>query len=151
MSEAVIRQKIVDIFNEVPEIGRVYDFPLTFTTWDDFVAHWKDSTGKILGFEISRASAKDTYDDPDESTWTHQFLVKGYMGVNNAGASDNVFQALLDAVCGRFRFDHYLSGCAGQITFVTPMQIIRSEERIFGSVLCHYAELTISVSELIVQ
>ena len=159
MSETLIRAKLVEIIRSVTGVENVYDYPLTFTTWDEFVSHWKDSTGKILGFEIARRAARENYDDHDEATCAHSYIIKGYMGINNAGASDNAFQALLEAIRGRFRFDHYLSGVdldsqgnkVMEATSVTPVQVERSDERLFGSVLCHYAEMAISVSELITK
>lgn len=149
MSEQAIRAKIAERILTVTGVEKVYDYPVAVTDWEQFIAQFKDSTGKICGFEVMRESAQDKYDDTQEAARTHNMLVRGYMGLSNSTASHNAFQALLDAVCDKFRFDHYLSGVAGQITNITPMQIRRSDERIFGSVLCHYAELTIAVSELI--
>ncbi len=159
MSETLIRAKLVEIVRSVTGAENVYDYPITFTTWDDFISHFKDSTGKILGFEIARRAAKENYDDPDEATCTHGYIIKGYMGINNAGASDKAFQSLLEAIRDRFRFDHGLSGVdldaqgnkVMEATNVTPVQVERSDERLFGSVLCHYAEMAISVSELITR
>jgi len=154
MSEEAIRTQVGTILGEVAAVGKVYSYGVVAVTIEDFAKAFLADDGTICGWRISRESSEEKYDDPAESTAKHTFKLTGYKALSVVNGSDAVWQALLNAICGRFRFDHYLSGIndsgATQVTQVSPMQILKSDERLFfDSVLCHYAELAITVEELI--
>lgn len=148
MSETAIRQQIFTLISGVTNIGKVYDYERWANDWGVFIQMFKTTVGgkdQVRGWEIGRKRAAARYDDNAEETTTHEYLLRGYMGVRDADATEKTFNALIEAVRGRFRFDFTLGG---NCESAGPVSVELIETRSFGSVLCHYCELSLPVTEL---
>lgn len=146
MSEAIIRQKIFEIVSAVPGIGKVHDYERWAADWSKFLILFQDpATKRILGWEITRQAAPVAKLDNIEEQVTHAFVIQGYMGLNDAQATEKQFQALLEALRSAFRGNHTLNGICLD---AGPVSLDICEPRTFGTVLCHYAKLTLPVSEI---
>jgi hypothetical protein len=66
------------------------------------------------------------------------------MGVDDAAQSEKTFNALVEAAAAAFRSDRTLGGTALGHDFI---QVDALDTRSFGGVLCHYAELSLTVYE----
>jgi hypothetical protein len=148
MSESTIRTAIYNVVNGVTNIGKVYDYDRWAADWNTFINLFKTTIGgvdQIRGWEISRRSAGER---PSEfgpvNEESHLFVVRGYMAINDAAATEKTFNALIEAVGAAFRSNQTLSGTAHRHDFIQA-EII--EARTFGSVLCHYCELALTVHE----
>jgi hypothetical protein len=148
MSESTIRQKIYEIVSSVPGIGRVYDYERWAADWGQFINLFKDSSGRILGWEISRVSAEAKYDDNAEEVTEHRYIVRGYMGLSDSDASEKSFHSLIEDIRNTFRFNFTLDENA---EWAGPVSLQVADVRTFGPVLCHYCELVLPVRELISQ
>jgi hypothetical protein len=75
------------------------------------------------------------------------------MGLQDDAATDKTFQVLIDAVCDELRAAangatwYYMDGDNPENA---PAQVEVIEPRIFGSVLCHCAQIALAVTERIV-
>lgn len=148
MSESIIRTEIFNILSSVTDIGKVYDYDRWATDWSAFINFFKTIiAGKehIRGFEIIRTSAPAAYDDNAEETTTHQYRIRGYMSLKDADATEKTFNNLIEAIRDKFRFNFDLNG---KCEFAGPVSVDVVDVRTFGSVLCHYCELTLPVREL---
>lgn len=136
----------------VPGVGMVHDYERQAADWAKFVELFRDpASGKILGWEITRRAATEH----EAGVWFrhHQFVLKGYMGLQDAAASSKTFQALADDICAAFREAPAGNGWEyrnGDEPDRAPAQIETITDRMFGSVLCHAAEIALSVTERIV-
>lgn len=147
MSESAIRQAIYTILKSVTDIGRVYDYDRNATDWDQFINLFKDNrSGRISGAEISRGNCQSVKISYIEEDSTHGFIIRLYMGVNDADKTELKFNARIEAIRTAARGNHTLSGVC---TDAGPITVPVIDTRTFGSVLCHYAELHWPVNELL--
>ncbi len=145
MSEAAIRQKIFDIISAVPDTGIGHLYERWAVDWGKFIEFFKDSaSGRILGWEITRPGVASQRLNNIENQDDHRYVVKFYMGVKDADATELLFEAKIEAIRAAFRLNITLDGeCNG----TSAMSKTAGDTRMFGSVLCHYAELTITATE----
>ena len=147
MSESTIRQQIFTTLSAVPGIGCVYDYERWAVAWDKFIALFKDPTSsRILGWEISRSAATADFISQIEEERSHQYVIHGYMGVQDAEATEKQFNTLIEAVAEAFRGTLDLNGSCMQSTALSATLI---DTRTFGSVLCHYCELRLTATEIL--
>jgi len=148
MSESLIRAQIYSILGGVTNIGKVYDYERWADDWEAFINLFKtmiSSKAQIRGWEIRRRAAPSVYDSNAEEVITHQYILKGYLAVEDASSTEKTFNNLIEAIRTAFRFNFTLSGLC---EMAGPISAEIIEERMFGSVLCHYCELSLPVKEL---
>ncbi len=109
---------------------------------------------EIRGCEITRQSLAEH--QRGALFGHHLMMVRVYLGLCDADATGETFQTLLDTVRETFRLAEPADQAAdwgyrnGDNIAQTPLQIPVIDDRMFGSVLCHYAEIHISVTDRIV-
>ncbi len=153
MPESAIRTQIYSILNSVADIGKVYDYERWAADWTTFINLFKATIGgedQIRGWEIGRRSAKETKVIIGVTTGgnerAHVFLLRGYLRVKDADASEKTFNALIETISTAFRSNLKLNNTVERHDFIQA-EII--DFRVFGGVLCHYAELTLTAYERI--
>lgn len=136
----------------VAGIGLVHDYERQVIDLAKFILLFKDAAGKICGTEITRRAV------PEHKAGAffrhHQLLLKSYMGLQDATASSKTFQVLVDDICAKFRVADPPANAPwdyhnGDNPAAAPAQVEIINDRMFGSVLCHCAEISLSVTERI--
>lgn len=148
MSEAAIRTEIYNILSGIADNGKVYDYERNAVDMSAFINFFKDEHGRILGWEIGRKAAPARYDDNAEEATTHQFYIRGYMGLQDAAATEKLFNAKVEGIRERFRFNFNLNNAC---ELAGPVSVEVIDVRMFGSVLCHYCELSLPAQEVYSQ
>ncbi len=155
MSYSDIVSDIATRMETIPSIGIVHDYYRYTADAAKFLQLFKCSIGgkeQIRGWEITRISA------PEARTGAyfryHKFRITGYLGLCDADATDKTFQTLIDDVCELFRTAEPPGGSSWYYLDLAlpgdlPAQAVVIEPRMFGSVLCHYAEILLTVTERI--
>ena len=150
MSEATIRSRINTVLGDVVDIGVTHDYERWSSTWDAYLAQFKTtigSTPQIRGAEILYRGF--TQDLSTLSTCSvvryHNFVVVFIMGLNDGDATEKVAAPLVEAIVAALDKDAALNG-ASYVGF-NPSQVETFEPRMFGDVLCHYAEIRKIVAE----
>ncbi len=142
MSESAIRTEIYNTMNGIANIGKVYDYERWSTDWGTFINLFKGASGKILGWEIGR---KGHVKDEEQGTLrVHTYSIKGYMGLKDADASEKAFNSLIESISAAFRGNQTLNGSAAGHDYI---EVETLDTRTFGSVLCHFTELSLTVYE----
>jgi hypothetical protein len=140
MSESGTRAAIAAKIASLPDIGIVHDYERWAADSAKFIEFFTATIGgvsQIRGWEISRKKAvEDT-----TSTRGHIYLIKGYMGLKDAAATEKTFNGLIEEIALAFRRSQSLGGATLGHDFI---QVQTIEARMFGSVLCHCAELSIT-------
>lgn len=134
--------ELVALIQGVAGAGIVHNrFRWAGNAWDKFLELFKDTNqgqpGPIRGWEMSRADG-----DPAGVLWTETWKLMHYLSFSDADASELDFQEHLNAVVRLFR------GPAARLTWgAIPdgLKITTAEPRMFGGVLCHYAECELVV------
>lgn len=147
MSEATIREQIYTILSGLTDIGKVYDYERWAVDWATFINLFKTRVGttdQIRGWEINRKAVKGKTSAFETEESTHSYVIRGYLGLNDANETEKTFNGLVEAVRDAFR-DHPTLNAAAEYHGGIQAEVI--EPRMFGGVLCHYAELVLEVSE----
>lgn len=145
MSESTIRQAIFTILKAIPDIGKTYDYDRNNADWGEFIKLFQAPSGRILGWEISRAGVQAEKLSVIEESSDHVFIIRGYMGVKDADKTELLFNAKIEAVRAAFRGNNDLGGVCTDAGPVSAQIDVRT----FGSVLCHHAELRLPVNEIL--
>jgi hypothetical protein len=144
MGVAAIRAQIATIMRSDAEIEIVHEYDRFSKDWPKFLALFADAAGKIHGYSITRRATPSRRDNVPTIQRAHQFLIRGYMGLNDAEATELAFQDEIEAIQTAFDSNNTLNGT---VLDADPLQVKIVENRVFGNVLCHYAELTIEARE----
>jgi len=140
---------------EISGIGMVYDYERQVVDLGAFIGLFKSPTGKILGWEITRAQVTEKWLTAKYYA-CNRMVVRGYMGLQDASQSSVAFQQLVNAVRAKFRNAQPADPGAtwnyqdGDNPSNSPVQVPVINDRMFGVVLCHYVEIHIAVQEGIV-
>ena len=146
MSEAATRSAIYDTMKSVADVGLVHDYDRWAADWNKFIDLFKINIGgvdQIRGWEILQ---KAPVNEDRTSIKRRTYSIKGYMSINDSLATEKTFSALIDAIAAKFRESQSLGGALNGHNFI---QVETLEPRMFGSILCHFAELTLTVYEFI--
>ena len=146
MALSDIRSEIKTILEAVDDIGIVHDYDRWAKNWDDFLSLFKTADNKIHGWCFFRKATPAKRDTMPTIQRTHHFRIKGIYGLSDADASETTFQDIVEAIQDAFDSKYMLNNAAGVINS-GPVQVHLIENRLFGKVLCHYAELDYEVIE----
>lgn len=140
MSESATRTQIYTILIGVSNIGKVYDYERWNVNWGAFINLFKSTThNQIRGAEIGR-KAPVTFEK--DGIRTHTYFIRMYMAVDDSAATEKTFNTLVDTVVDTFAANLNLNAAANGSEYI---QVDALDTRTFGSVLCHFAELTLTV------
>ena len=147
MSLETIRNNIEATLNGVPNIGKVYNYLRWSNDWSKFLDAFKDVEGRIRGCMFYLQSNGCRRDTIGENEGMHLFRLIFVMGLKDADATGIVFEDLVMAAVDAFKADLTLGGSCltthpdwGPLAGLVALQIDLIEPRMFGGVLCHYAE-----------
>lgn len=150
MSQATIRTAIYNAVNGVSNKGVCYDYERWRADWAGFLSLFKTTvsgTPQIRGWEVAYRGYEPTR-HPQFSRITlqaHRFVVQGYMGVDDSEATEKTFATLAETVCETLDADSTLH--SSTYWRVSSADLQAFEPRMFGSVLCHFAQIAITVTE----
>jgi hypothetical protein len=142
---ATILAQIATMLGEVSGIGQVHARKRMSHDWTTFLSHFKVSAeAKLLGWTVSRRASQERRLVNEANVRIHTFVIRGIQALNDVDNSEDAFQDLVEAICDHFRETHTLNGTC---ELAEPIQVSVVEDKVFGSVLCHYTELTIDAME----
>jgi len=155
MSEALIRQDIKATLEGVYQIGCVYDYETWSSTWDQYLNQYKvtiDEHDVIRGWTITvteitvtgfiAGGIRNT-----SNIRTYNYSIKGYYGLSDAGATEKEHLKLALTVMDALDARALTSTTLGSITNAGVAQLVSFGVIPFGDALCHYAEITQTITE----
>lgn len=136
---------------EALDAGRVHDYERQSADPAKFIGLFRHAN-RILGWEISRRAVAEHV--AGVHFRHHQMVLRGYMGLEDAAATSKQFQVLIERVCAAFRTNTTPPGVPwqyrnGDVPQNAPAQVEVIDDRMFGAVLCHHAQIALSVTERI--
>lgn len=136
-SESTTRSDIYAIVNVVTGVGMVHDYERWANDWSTFLDRFKTTiSGSTLirGWTITCSAWIQ-----DHAMRVYTYKIRGYFGLDDSAASEKIALGIVEAVAKALntsnKFDNF-----------EVCQLDVFEPRLFGSVLCHYAELTFKVA-----
>lgn len=150
MSEATIRTAIYNAINDVSGRGIVHSYERWAAEWGAFLDLFKtvvNDKQQVRGWEVAYRGF-NAIRDPQFTRLTlreHQFIVQGYMSLNDGDITEKTFAALAEDMCDAIDADTVIHSTPYRDA--SPAGLIRLEPRTFGSVLCHFAQIAVTVTE----
>jgi hypothetical protein len=146
MSLAAIRDKWATIMAGVSGMGVVHKYERWSAEWAPLLALYKTQAGIINGWCMMRRKTLSKRVPSLYVTRDHTFVWKGIYGLDDSAATELTFQDQIEAIQTAFDGQYNLGGLSG-VVLAGPVQVAVVENRLFGSVLCHYGELHYDVQE----
>lgn len=155
MSESAIRARIKTNLEGVSSLGFVYDYLRWTKDWTSFLSLFKISE-TVNGVMFHREQTFEKVLTPGEYLRNHMYKFYFFYSLDDSAASELTFQGIIEDICDAFRNDPTLNATCetndpqiGPMTGKTGMQVDKIDNRLFGSVLCHYAELSLLTQEFL--
>lgn len=141
MTDSAVRNEIKNMLLTIPGIGKVHDYERFTVDTAKFLALFKDAVSeKIFGWEITRESVK-LERIAQKYKAISNYVIKGYYALADDAGTEKTFNAVVDIIIQKF-IDTQIPGTQGQ----SLPQVSVLQARMFGSILCHYAEIRISIA-----
>lgn len=149
MSLDTARAAIVAQLNAIPDIGRVHDRERYVADMVGLKALYVADIGgqqQLRGWYVRRVATPQTSRALGRYERTYAWHIRGFMALSDAEASELAFDALIEAICARFRADETLGGAVAStvIEGEAGIQVKESGPVLFAGVLCHAATLTLA-------
>jgi len=146
MSLTTIRTKIKEYIETATGLNNtVYDYKRLATHLSQKIDTFKEN-GIIHTWDVTRAGFKREHQAGHGGVViiTHEFLLRGFYGLNDTLASEKTFNDTIDSVCEQFEDNPTL---AGEAQIVEPLISGLVTEEFFVGVLCHKIQITLFVQQ----
>ncbi len=153
MTEATVRSSIKTLLDGVSNVGNVIDVDLFARDWDVFLDRAKVTIGSVdqirtftIACEaIARTGLVQAGVRSQHNVNNYQYKIRGYQSFDYETTTEKTFLIVVLAV-----MDALDSGIVSGAIFNAELaQLDTYVPRLFGGVLCHYAEITQVVMEQI--
>jgi len=111
-----------------------------------FLDLYKTTGNKIHAWTITRVKTEEETETGSHTSRIHYFRIRGLYGLKDEDETELTFQSLIESICAAFRSNY---GLGGQAADNSPVHVDLVETRMFGNVLCHYAELSLTAEEIL--
>ena len=154
---ATARAAIVAQLQAIAGIGVVHGYERYAAREGDFRTLYLADLGggvqQIRGWNVRRTATKEVSSTLGISLRVVSWSITGYMALDDAGASEIAFDALIEAVCDGFRSHPVLGGAVADLRDLSGdgsetygIQVTNTEPVLFSGVLCHRAQLALTTS-----
>jgi hypothetical protein len=143
-----IRDEIVARLTAIPGIGVVHGYQ-RYASRARQLADLYVYNGQLRGWFVRRVGQIETTHSANQNEEKTRWLIRGYLAVNDADASELVFDGLLDAARNAFKTDWLDAPFTGGVMFrdeeskQTGVTIDEQAPVLFADVLCHAAKCTL--------
>jgi hypothetical protein len=150
-----VRDSIIAKLNTIPDIGQVHSYQRYAARTKNMADLYSytpagATVAQLRGWFVRRVKVVDKFGPGWMVTEDTQWLIRGYLAVEDSGASEKVFDGLIDQVRGAFRIYAELEDTqltAGAFTTRVENQSGASLEDsapvLFCDVLCHSAKISL--------
>ena len=132
------------ILEGVAGVENVYDRVRNWQTEKQFLDGARTTGGGVQCWFITREATTAEDLGPRLTARRHTLAGHGYAGVKDVAASETSFQALVESVAAALGADRTLKGTARHSR---PAQVRAVDFRILSNVLCHHAEIVLTVED----
>jgi len=141
-----IRAAIVAKLKTIPGIRPVHSYERFAQGAKEFRELYADGN-RILGWHVRRVASREIYVGIDDGLLQtdHEWIIRGFHGLDDAAASEITFDALIELIRYAFRADDDLGGVVHTCSTdeAAGIQVLDSGPVMFAGVLCHATTLTL--------
>ena len=138
-----IREYLLTRIETLPDVGPIHKYYRYSSTVKDLFNLFVLAR-QFRGWMFSRESLTPRTTGGNVLYLDHEFVLRPYYGVQDAVGSELVFQNHLDRVVHLFETDFRMGGLAVR---TSPVSVRRITHRQFAGVVCHSADLALTVTE----
>lgn len=148
-----IRTAIKAKMDAVSGVGQVHGYERYAKEASKFSVFYKDeTTERILGWHVRRISTRELFVDTGRWTIFHGWRIRGYMSLDDADATEQLFDMKIEELRDAFRDDDDLGGlaysCIDPQSSQAGLQLLDHSPVLLAGVLCHKAELALTTQHL---
>lgn len=143
MALDLILEEVKTVLGSVADIGRVHVYERYVSDEAGFRQLFLDGQ-RVRGWTITRERTEAADRNVHTVIDTHVIVMRAYVQVDDANASESAFQKLIETVRRAFLTNRKLNGMAFDSSPVSARAV---GWRMLAGVLCHYAELELRVQE----
>jgi hypothetical protein len=154
MSLDTVRTELKSIILLVSGIGKVHDYERYTHDWKQYQKFFtKDD--KVNVWQIERPTFTRYVHGSQGPTngverVIHDFFIRGFYAINDELATEKTFQDIVEGVCQALRNKPDLNGKAEMVKISSDSPVTgRIYKDYLGAVLCHIAEVSVSIQEKI--
>lgn len=157
MSEPTLRQTIYNRLSAITNIGLVYDYERWANDWSVMVSLFTTTinservvrgwTIACEGIDPATDTGRKTFGQSYRGTtaFIYHYKIRGYYGLDDAAASEK--SALALAIQVRDEMEKHFNA-AGDDSIFSNSPALLFQPRVFGDVLCHYAEISLDIHQV---
>ena len=143
---AAIAQKLDEVEGIKNGGANIYEYQRLITSVDKLKTFCKTNEDKLHAWMISRKSIRSFHTANGEATLYFNYLIRGYMGVNDGRKTEHEFNIIIERVCDAFRQDQdlYDKVKPGNISghgLEVGLPDVEIDYRMFGDILVHFCEM----------
>lgn len=147
-SYVLIAEKLAARIAAVPNVGKVHSYQRHVNDPEQRHALFKDTANERLSvWMISRSSFGDQQYASTANEINSEYIIRGYMAVDDDRQSEHIFQKLIDAISDVFRPQDDLDGV---VELTGPIQVSAIGYVDWAGVFVHSAELRLTVREFLI-
>lgn len=110
-----------------------------------YIAAFKDATNSVIhGYIITRVNFNEIREAGRSNLRTTKWVIRGYYSIGRAGATEETFQGIIENIATAFSADPTLSGT---VISVENFSLDNFDAGMWGDVLCHFAEMSLTTQE----
>ena len=148
-----IRDAIKAKILTVADIGTVHTYQRYAKEASKFATLYKfGDPARIQGWNISRVSTRELLTDIDRHAVFHSWRIRGYMSLEDADATEELFDTKIEQIRDAFRADDDLGdlifSCVNPESLEAGVQVLDQRPVLLAGVLCHHAELGLMTQHL---
>ena len=154
MSLALITDAVAGVISAAAPDAKVHKYQRWAAEWSAILNLLKTDSGKYHGWMISRKQTANKMQSYRNKKRSHIFSITGIYGLDDSAMSEVYFQTLLEGIETAFDANQTLNGkCEtiyptwGPMSGVAGFEIQDVSVRMFGGVLCHYADCRLCAEE----
>lgn len=127
--------------------NNVYKYDRLEREWTAYLSAFKDATNSVIhGYTITRVNWTEIREASRSNLRTTKWIIRGYYSLGSSGETEATFQGIIDNIATKFSEDPRLNST---VLSVESFNLDILEARMFGDVLCHYAEMSLTTEEQI--
>lgn len=152
MSLTNIRTAIYEVLDNIAGIGIVHDYERWSADWSRYLDLFTTQIGgirQVRGWTIgySGTAESDQVQLDGGELRSSRWVVRGYMGWDDSRETEKDFQDLVEDVLDALDDESTTLHDPADYYDIGPATAPVVEARVFGSVLCHYCEIILTVTE----
>lgn len=154
-----IRAAIAEkIFSVAPAIA-VHDYERYTKNMSDLKALYLSTdplnadAARLNGYHVRKVSTRRVFVDTGRWSIWHRWRIRGLMALDDADATEKIFDEQIETIADAFRADDTLGGLiAGTVdpeSGEAGLQVLESKPVMFADVLSHWAELGLTTQHFV--